>query len=124
MRIYLDDLRDIPVSKGFVGARNFEEAQDLIMNNKVEILSLDHDLGEDENGIELKSGYHLVKWICDYYIELNLSIEKIYIHSDNPVGRADMLETLLACHRRGFIDTEFIYHYPYTKNQYSEVGYY
>lgn len=123
IKIYLDDLRDIPTSKGFIGARTFEEAVELLMNNKVEILSLDHDLGEDSNGKELLNGYDLVKWICENYNDLNLEIHNIYIHSDNPVGREAMHQTLLASKRRGFIDTENIYHYPITKNQYSELGF-
>lgn len=124
IRIYLDDLRDIPTSKGFVGARTFGEAKELLLHNKVEILSLDHDLGEDGNGNELLNGYDLVKWICENYKDKALSIQNIYIHSDNPVGREAMLQTLLASKRRGFIDTENIFHYPFTKNQYSDDGFY
>ena len=48
INIYLDDLRDIP--EGFVGARTVEEAIDLILNNRVHMLSLDHDLGMDRKG--------------------------------------------------------------------------
>ena len=125
IRVYLDDVRDIPVSKGFTGARNVEKAMELLKNNKVEILSLDHDLGEDIRGNELLTGYDLVLWICNYYEEYNLYIEKIYIHSDNPVGREKMLETLKGAQRRGFIHSDMkLYHYPYTENRLSDKGEY
>lgn len=124
IRLYLDDLRDIPKSLGFTGARTFEEATELLIKHDVEILSLDHDLGEDVHGKELLNGYDLVKWICENYEGANLRIKAIYIHSDNPVGREAMYQTLLAAKRRGFIDTEYIYYYPYTKNVYSGNGSY
>ncbi|MCH1959928.1 cyclic-phosphate processing receiver domain-containing protein [Romboutsia hominis] len=74
INIYLDDLRLCP--KGFVIARTYEEAVSLLENHSVNILSLDHDLGEDENGNLLKTGYDLVKYIC----ENNCDIKKIYTY--------------------------------------------
>lgn len=44
INVYLDDLRDCP--DGFTLARTFEEAVKLFENNEVNILTLDHDLGE------------------------------------------------------------------------------
>ncbi|MDK2565054.1 hypothetical protein QOZ84_16090 [Romboutsia sedimentorum] len=67
----------------FYNSKNYDDAVKLLQNNKVGILSLDHDLGEDENGDLLKTGYDLVKYIC----ENNCDIETIYIHTDNAVGR-------------------------------------
>lgn len=113
INIYLDDLRVCP--DGFVIARTYEDAVKLMENNKIGILSLDHDLGEDENGNLLKSGYDLVKYIC----ENNCDIEKIYIHTDNAVGRINMLETLKGAMRRGFISNDIkLYHYPLVPNRY------
>ena len=114
INIFIDDLRDCPV--GFVAARTFDEAVKLVQNNKVNILSLDHDLGEDENGNKLKNGYDFVKYFCENGLRAN----KIYIHTDNPVGRKNMYETLIAAQRRGFIDADIeIYHYPITENKYT-----
>lgn len=80
------------------------------------ILTLDHDLGEDVDGKELPNGYDLVKYFC----ENTLRADKIYLHTDNPVGRTNMYETLLAAQRRGFIDEDIeIYHYPIKENKYS-----
>lgn len=115
MYLYVDDLRDCPL--GFTLARTYEEAIHLLENNKVEILSLDHDLGEDSDGKLLPTGYDLVKYFCENGLRAN----RIYMHTDNPVGRENMYETLLGAQRRGFIDDDIeIFHYPITKNKYTD----
>lgn len=84
------DLRDCP--EGFTLARTFEDA------------------------VKLKNGYDFVKYFCEHGLRAN----KIYHHTDNPVGRRDMYETLLAAQRRGFIKKDIeIYYYPITVNKYS-----
>ncbi len=114
INVYLDDLRDCP--EGFTLARTFEDAVKLFENNEVNILTLDHDLGEDAEGIEIKNGYDFVKYFCEHGLRAN----KIYHHTDNPVGRRNMYETLLAAQRRGFIKKDIeIYYYPITVNKYS-----
>ncbi|WP_438695945.1 cyclic-phosphate processing receiver domain-containing protein [Ureibacillus chungkukjangi] len=114
INLYVDDLRDCPY--GFTIARNVEEAIHYLEDYKIHILSLDHDLGEDENGYLLPTGYDLVKYIC----EKGLREDKIYIHTDNGVGRENMFKTLKAAQRREFIDNDIeIYHYSITKNKYS-----
>lgn len=85
-------------------------------NYTVDILSLDHDLGEDKQGNLLPTGYDLVKYICTEGLRAN----NIYLHTDNPVGRENMYETLKGAQRRGFIDSDIkIYHYSITENKYS-----
>ncbi|TYP69802.1 cyclic-phosphate processing receiver domain-containing protein [Paenibacillus methanolicus] len=98
IHLYLDDLRDCP--SGFVLARSVEEAIRFFQSYDVGILSLDHDLGEDERGNELPSGYDFVKYFCEH----SLHARRIYLHTDNPVDRLNMYETLLAAQRSGFID--------------------
>lgn len=115
INIYLDDLRDIP--EGFVGARTVEEAIDLILNNRVHMLSLDHDLGMDKDGNLLPTGYDLVKYICAN----GLRADKIYLHTSNVVGRKAMYDTLIAAQARGFIDRDIkIHYYSITVNRYSD----
>lgn len=115
INLYVDDLRDCP--SGFVVARTFQEAIQLLENHEVDMLSLDHDLGEDLQGNLLPTGYDLVKYIC----EKGLRANKIYLHTDNPVGRENMYQTLLGARRRGFIDSNIeIYHYSITENKYTE----
>ena len=64
INLYLDDLRDCP--DGFVVARNMEEAIHYLKNYNVNILSLDHDLGmNEETGELLPTGYDLVKYMCE-----------------------------------------------------------
>lgn len=114
INLYVDDLRNCP--KGFCIARSVAEAIQYLTTYEVHILSLDHDLGEDVNGNLLPTGYDLVKYIC----ENNLRADKIYIHTDNGVGRENMYQTLKGAQRRGFIDSDIeIYHYSITHNQYS-----
>lgn len=113
MWLYVDDLRDIP--KGFVGARTFEEAVKYLLTGNVELISLDHDLGCDENEVELKNGYDLVKWICNE----GISINTVHIHTDNPVGRENMYETLKGAVRHNIIQIEKLYHYPKVPNKYT-----
>lgn len=64
MNIYLDDLRDCP--EGFTIARTVDEAIRLIESNEVDALSLDHDLGEDNEGNLLPNGYDFVKLLKNH----------------------------------------------------------
>ncbi|MCM3109975.1 cyclic-phosphate processing receiver domain-containing protein [Lederbergia lenta] len=114
INLYVDDLRDCP--SGFEIARSMEAAVNLMNNNQINILSLDHDLGEDDGKNLLPTGYDLVKFICENGYRAN----KIYLHTDNPVGRENMYQTLKGAQRRGFIDEDIeIYHYSITQNKYS-----
>ena len=115
INIYLDDLRDCP--SGFVLAKNIEEAKELIKDNNVGIISLDHDLGVDKRGKILPSGYDLVK----HMVEFGVKCDSIYLHTDNPVGRDNMYQTLNAAKRRGFKDDNIsVYRYGYTKNTFTK----
>lgn len=115
INLYVDDLRDCP--PGFTIARTYEEAIFYLDKYKINILSLDHDLGEDENGKLRLNGYDVVKYIC----ENGIFMRKIYIHTDNPVGRENMHQTLIGAQRRGFIDEHIeIFHFSITPNKYSD----
>lgn len=111
INLYVDDIRRCP--DGFVVARSYDEAIQLLKNNTINILSLDHDLGIDEHGVE-KNGYDIVKYICEH----GISPRKIYIHTDNVVGRDNMYYTLIGARNRGFINkrTE-IYINGYVENR-------
>lgn len=111
INLYVDDLRKCP--EGFIIARTYNEAVSYLEMYSIDILSLDHDLGEDIEGELLPSGYELVKYICEHGYHAN----RIYIHTDNPVGRDNMYHTLLGAQRRGFIKNDIkIYYYPLVKN--------
>lgn len=114
INVYLDDLRDCP--EGFVLAKNIDELKKIFEENEVTILSLDHDLGEDENGNLLPTGYDFVKYFCEY----GLFCDKIYLHTDNTVGKDNIEAVLKASQRRGFISKDIaVYPYPFVPNKYS-----
>lgn len=114
INIYLDDLRDCP--EGFVLAKNIEEVKKLFEQHEIGILSLDHDLGTDEKGELLPSGYDFVKYFC----ENGLYCEKIFLHTDNIVGKENMESVLKASQRRNFISQDIlVYPYPLVPNRYS-----
>ena len=85
MRIYLDDVRT-PVENGWQVVRNYYELVNLVNKvglNNVEIISLDHDLGDsamneyfnnvspnfklDYNNISEKTGYDAAKFLVDEF---------------------------------------------------------
>lgn len=77
---------------------------------------LDHDLGSNETGDLLSNGYDFIKSFC----REDLHAEKIYIHTDNHVGRENRYQLLLASQRRGFIADDIeIYRYPIITNTYT-----
>lgn len=93
MKLYLDDTR--PVPDGWVLAKTSQEAIEILGSGRVEVLSLDHDLG-DGNG----TGYEVVNWLEEqvYFGRLRAPKE-IYIHSANPVGCGRMRQAIESIER-------------------------
>lgn len=107
-RIYLDDVRT-PIDEGWVIVRNYDEFVSTIEKigfNNIELVSLDHDLGEsamtewrtnvyknyqlDYNNITEKTGYDCAKWLVDRWIE-GEPIFDVYTHSANAIGSANIM---------------------------------
>lgn len=84
INVFLDDLRPCP--KGFKFAQTAKECIKLIRENKVNILSLDHDLG-----FGTPSGFEVV----NYIVNNKTYPKKIIIHSANPFGRLRMYNLLI-----------------------------
>jgi hypothetical protein len=87
INLFLDDLRPCP--ERFTLARNTTECRLLLLENKINVLSLDHDLGT------LETGYDLVKWMVA--VGLNrpeIYPKEIFLHTANPVGRDNMYQLL------------------------------
>ena len=87
LKIWLDDVR--PAPEGYLHAWNYESAIYLIehlscLENDIELISFDHDLGEN------KSGYDVAKYI----VENNIQINGYKVHSANPVGRFNIEQLL------------------------------
>lgn len=83
IHVYLDDWRRCP--DGFVLAKNAEECLLLLEHEKVDMLSLDHDLGHRE-----ATGTDLVKEM----VRRSLYAKRIYLHTSSLSGRQRMYEML------------------------------
>jgi hypothetical protein len=79
MKVYLDDIREIP--KGWIGARTYQEARDLIDTGDVKEISLDHDLGT------VLTGYDVILWIERQVYFGKIPKPIIHVHTSNPAGR-------------------------------------
>lgn len=72
--------------------RNFQEFTDYIEQSGLpDLISFDHDLGMDEDGGEEPSGYDCAKWLVAYLLANELPTPRIRCHSQNPVGKANIL---------------------------------
>ena len=86
MKLWVDDIRIAPA--GWSRACNYDEAIALITSNKIEAVSLDHDLGEEKDGADI------LQFMCQ-----NDKVPDIVLfHTANPVGRAEM-ESMLEAYR-------------------------
>jgi len=104
INIFLDDIRKCPVN--FILAKTKFICANLLDNNKTNILSLDHDLGD----ISCGNGYDVAIHIVEMQEINNINIwpKEIFIHTDNPVGRNNMYKLLT----RYAPDEILIHHYP------------
>ena len=87
MKLFLDDIRDPIIKNGWLICRSFDEAVATVLGNGFpEYISFDHDLGEG------KSGFDFAKWLVDYDLDTGMMPEKFsfYVHSSNPVGKANI----------------------------------
>lgn len=107
--IYLDDVRT-PVNKDWILVRSYEEfitkVEELGLDN-IDIISLDHDLGDSAmeeyhknvspnfclnyDNIKEKTGYDAAKWLVEKAMELEIPLPSIYTHSANPIGSANIM---------------------------------
>jgi hypothetical protein len=79
MKLYLDDLRPCP--KGWRVARTAARAVTLLMTGKVQVISLDHDLGDGP------CGCFVMRFLRDVYEGV---MPEISFHTANPIGRKEM----------------------------------
>jgi len=108
-KIYLDDVRT-PKDPDWTVVRNYDEfVKEIRLNglDDVEVISLDHDLGEsaiaeyysnvapnytlDYNHIKEKTGLHCAKWLVEYLMSNKGFFPTIYTHSANPIGSANIM---------------------------------
>lgn len=84
MKVYLDDERQTPA--GWTRVYWPDEAIALLQTGKVEEISLDHDLGDDDRG----TGYDVVKWIEEQVVTCGFVPPVIRVHSANVSARTKM----------------------------------
>ena len=85
-KLFLDDER-FPVDDTWTIARTVPEALNLLKTKGLPShMSLDHDLGENQ-----ETGYDFVKKCANYCIDLNIQFSPdFYVHSQNPIGKQNM----------------------------------
>ena len=116
--IYLDDVRT-PVSPNnalvngvpeWTVVRSYDEFVSKINEvglENIELISLDHDLGDSAmkewlhgvvrnyainyDNITEKTGMDCVKWLVELCLDNNLTLPLITVHSANPIGSANMM---------------------------------
>lgn len=84
MRVFLDDMRTPP--DGWILVAWPDEAIELLKTGKVEQISLDHDLGDDDKG----TGYDVVLWIERAVALHGFKPPQILVHSANISARKKM----------------------------------
>ena len=93
-KMYLDDLRT-PIEEYDFVVKSYEEAIEVIkVNGMPSFISFDHDLGIDENGNSLKTGYDLAKWIVVNDLNNTFVLPsdfKYKVHSQNPIGKKKII---------------------------------
>jgi hypothetical protein len=103
-KLWLDDVRQAP--EGWVQFRRAEDMQRFVETvgwSKIEIISLDHDLGEN-----IWSGYDFMKWAEQHFYENGQEYGEhcphFIIHSANPVGRQNMQLAINSIYRLAVAD--------------------
>jgi len=111
--IYLDDVRTPVASnldKMWTVVRSYDEfvakVSEIGLDN-IEVISLDHDLGDsamtefyanvspnytlDYDNIKEKTGLDCAKWLVNQSIETKILLPQVYTHSANPIGSANII---------------------------------
>lgn len=84
IKVYLDDER--PTPEGWTRVYWPNEAIKLLELGNVEIISLDHDLGDVQSG----TGYDVIVWLEEQVLMHGFIPPKITVHSANPPARLKM----------------------------------
>ena len=99
MKIWLDDIRE-PPDNTWIVCRRASSCIILLdmLDCRVDLLSLDHDLGDDVAG----TGYDVLVWLEQRLFNhpKNRVPKIIRVHSANPVGAARMQKAIDAIRKR------------------------
>lgn len=90
VRVWVDDIREPPGRVGceedYWWAKTYDEAIRLLQTGKVDLIMLDHDLGEGQ-----RTGYDIACWIEDQVLNHGMKMPQIFSQSQNPEGRRKIL---------------------------------
>jgi hypothetical protein len=108
IKIYLDDVRT-PINPDWIVVRSYDEFTAKVTEiglDNIDVISLDHDLGDtamkewhknvyhnytlDYNNITEKTGYDCAKWLVEQWME-GQSVVDVYTHSANAIGSANIM---------------------------------
>jgi hypothetical protein len=108
-RIYLDDVRTPVDMENWVVVRNYEQFVDKINEiglENIELISLDHDLGDtamaewhknvyhnyelNYDNITEKTGMDCTKWLVEKWMD-GAPVVDVVVHSANAIGSANMM---------------------------------
>lgn len=94
MKVFLDDIRN-PPDDSWTVVRTARDCFSLLENEQVEVISLDHDLGEN-----VQTGYDVANWIeRKVFLHPSYKCPDILIHSANPVGRQNIQRVIESIER-------------------------
>ena len=104
MKVWLDDVRNPNNynNNNWIWVKNVEDCIKILIHNPVEVLSLDHDLGEDVEDIQSfdckysLTGYEVCRFLVEEYQanDKNYFPPLIYVHTANPIGGENMMKLL------------------------------
>lgn len=94
INLFLDDERVEPL--GFLRVSTVKTLVDFLELNdeEIDVLSLDHDLGEEPDGTEA------AKWLVGLYLDRD-RIKTIQFHTNNTVARKNMYSYLKSAQKAG-----------------------
>ena len=108
-RIYLDDVRTPVLKDEWIIVRSYEEFVEKVTEiglDNIDMISLDHDLGDtamqewhrnvyhnyelDYNNITEKTGMDCTKWLVEQWLN-GATVGDVVVHSANAIGSANMM---------------------------------
>jgi hypothetical protein len=107
-KIYLDDVR-VPIDPEWIVVKNYDEFVSKVTEiglDNIELISLDHDLGDtammewytnvvrnytlNYDNITEKTGMDCTKWLVEQWME-GAPVCEVKVHSANAIGAANMM---------------------------------
>lgn len=107
-KIYLDDVRT-PIDNDWIIVRSYDDFVQKVTEiglENIDIISLDHDLGDtameeyyrnvspnfklEYDNIKEKTGYDVSKWLVEQWLDGKPLVD-VVVHSANPIGSANIM---------------------------------